>query len=78
MRLQHVTITDMAGFAGVHEFDLPAICLISGKNGRGKSSLLDCLRYCFDSGHDEDMIHSGAECGEIIVLLDDGGAVRAR
>lgn len=78
MRLQHVTITDMAGFSGVHEFDLPAICLISGKNGRGKSSLLDCLRYCFDSGHDEDMIHSGAECGEIIVLLDDGGAVRAR
>jgi hypothetical protein len=78
MRLQHVTITDMAGFAGVHEFDLPAICLITGKNGRGKSSLLDCLRYCFDSGHDEDMIHSGAECGEIIVLLDDGGAVRAR
>jgi hypothetical protein len=68
----------MAGFAGVHEFDLPAICLISGKNGRGKSSLLDCLRYCFDSGHDEDMIHSGAECGEIIVILDDGGAVRAR
>ena len=63
MRLQHVTITDMAGFSGVHEFDLPAICLISGKNGRGKSSLLDCLRYCFDSGHDEDMIHSGAECG---------------
>jgi hypothetical protein len=78
MRLQHVTITDMAGFAGVHEFDLPAICLITGKNGRGKSSLLDCLRYCFDSGHDEDMIHSGAECGEIIVILDDGGAVRAR
>ena len=78
MRLQHVTITDMAGFAGVHEFDLPAICLITGKNGRGKSSLLDCLRYCFDSGHDEDMIHSTAECGEIIVLLDDGGAVRAR
>ena len=78
MRLQHVTITDMAGFAGVHEFDLPAICLITGKNGRGKSSLLDCLRYCFDSGHDEDMIHSTAECGEIIVILDDGGAVRAR
>ena len=78
MRLQHVTITDMAGFSGVHEFDLPAICLITGKNGRGKSSLLDCLRYCFDSGHDEDMIHTGAECGEIIVILDDGGAVRAR
>ena len=76
MRLQHITITDMAGFHGVSEFDLPAVALISALNGAGKSSLTDTLRYAFDRGHDDDMVHADAEQGEAIISFDDGAAVR--
>ena len=77
MRLTHISITNMAGF---EEFatNIPIVAIIQGKNGLGKSSLLDCLKYAFGRGHDEDMIHGDAPEGEILIEFDDGSAVKCR
>src|SRR5581483_5071 len=77
MRLASITITNMAGFASF-ETKLPSVALIQGKNGQGKSSLLDSIRYAFGRGHDEDMIHGDEKEGEILIELDNGAAVKCK
>lgn len=76
MRLEHVSITNCAGFDSA-TYNLPAIAIVRGRNRAGKSALAACLKYPFDGGHDEDMLTPGAESGEILIRLDNGGAVRA-
>jgi hypothetical protein len=76
MILTHISITNMAGF-GTCEFSLPTVAIVQGKNRAGKTALARCIKYCFDQGHDEDLLTVGEEDGEIIVRLDNGGAVRA-
>ncbi len=77
MRITHITIANMAAFAAF-DADLPAVCLIEGQNGVGKTSLLNCIRYAFGRGHDGDIIHGDAESGEIVLTFDDGSQVKAR
>jgi len=77
MRLKSVKIDNMAAFESF-ETELPAIAMIQGKNGLGKSSLLACLKYAFDRGHDPDIIHGDAAYGEILVTFDNGAQVKAR
>jgi hypothetical protein len=67
----------MAGFE-TFETTIPIIAMIQGKNGLGKSSLLDCLKYGVGRGHDEDMIHGDAPEGEILIQFDNGAAVKCR
>lgn len=84
MRLARVEITNLVGFGAAEDgkpalvADLPAIAIIQGGNGRGKTSFLDAIKYLFGRGHDPDIIHGNAEWGEIIITFDDGSAVRAR
>jgi DNA repair exonuclease SbcCD ATPase subunit len=77
VRLSHIKISNMAGFESFAS-PIPAVALVQGKNGDGKSSLLNCVRYTFGRGHDEDMIHGNAPEGEIVIDLDNGGAVKCR
>ena len=77
MRLTSVSITNMALFEK-YETKLPVIALIQGKNRQGKSSLLDCTKYAFGRGHNEDLIHGNAPEGEILIEFDDGAAVKCR
>lgn len=77
MRLKSIAIMNMAGFESF-QTELPAIALIQGANQRGKTSFLDCLRYVFGRGHDNDMIHGQADAGEILITLDSGAQVKAK
>jgi len=77
MRLKSIAITNMAGFAKFSA-DLPAIALVQGGNEQGKTSFLDCIKYCFGRGHDPAMIHGTADFGEVLVTFDTGAQVKAR
>src|SRR4051812_48596304 len=75
MRINSISITNMAKFENF-QTELPAVTIIQGKNGQGKTGLLDCLRYSFGRGFDSDMLRAGAEQGEILIKFDDGGELK--
>jgi hypothetical protein len=78
MPIKSLTLQDVGPFAGKHEFSLPAVCLIQGGNGVGKTGLQDCIKYVGDRGHDPDMIHGNAEFGEIVITMADDHQMKAR
>ena len=77
MRLASISITNMAGFESF-ETKLPIVAIVQGKNGGGKTSLLECTKYAFGRGHDEDLIHGSAPEGEILIEFDNGAALKCR
>lgn len=81
MRLTHVTIKNMRGLAHF-DGDIPAVCLVSGANGQGKSTLEDAIKYTAGRRsstagsargveHDPTMLHGDAERGECVLTFDD-------
>ena len=76
--LSRIQIQNLGPFESFDSGKLPAVALISGDNGIGKTGLLECIKWVGASGHDPDMIHGGAEAGEVIVTTDTGAQLRAR
>lgn len=83
MRLTSITITDLAAFKGKNTFTLPAVALITGKHGSGKSSLESTLMYLLGRRplagkgsrsvqHDPSILHGTCEKGEALVTFDEG------
>ena len=80
MRLTHLTIRNI-GHLSDFDHDIPAVCLITGANGVGKSTILEALMYAAGrrigpSGarainHDPTLLHGDAKTGEIIARFDD-------
>jgi len=80
MRLNHLTIRNI-GHLAEFDHDIPAVCLITGANGVGKSTILEALMYAAGrrvgpSGqrainHDPTMLRGDAKQGEIIARFDD-------
>jgi DNA repair exonuclease SbcCD ATPase subunit len=86
MRLTRIEITNLAAFPSFAA-DLPCVAIISGRNGLGKSSLLNVIKYAFgrralSSGkargveHDPRLLHGDAEKGEATITFDDGSQLR--
>lgn len=80
MRLTHLTLKNISGLDHYDTY-LPAVAIVGGANGKGKSSLTDAIMYAAGrrvgaSGtrgveHDPSMLHGDAERGEIICTFDD-------
>lgn len=80
MRLTHLTIRNI-GHLENFDADIPAVCLITGANGVGKSTILEALMYAAGrrvgpSGmkainHDPTMLRGNAKQAEIIAKFDD-------
>lgn len=79
MRLQHITIENMAGITQL-DWDLPAVGLITGGNGEGKSSFIRVINYAFGRrpdgttsiSHSPAMLHGNATDGKATITFDDG------
>ena len=76
--LKSITITNLGAFAGETSIALPAVCLVSGGNGEGKTSLLDIIKFFGDRGHDPDLLHGSQPEGDAVLVLDDGCQLRLR
>lgn len=80
MRLTHIRIVNIAGISNMDE-EIPAVAIVEGANGEGKSSLTEAI--CYAAGrrpgpqgrrgveHDPMMVHGNAERGEIHCTFDD-------
>lgn len=77
MRLAHVKIRDILGIDEL-EFDAGAFTLIEGRNGSGKTSVLEAIKCVTKGGTDATLLRNGANDGEAILVFDDGSSIRKR
>lgn len=77
MRIQHLKISNILGVDDL-EFDAGRFNEVVGTNGVGKTSVLEAVKAALGQGHDATLLRRGAEHGEIVLVLDDGAAVRRR
>lgn len=77
MQIQKINIRSVLG---IEEFELfpGKINKISGKNGRGKTSIIEALKIALGGGNDAELIHSGDEEGEIVIILDNNMHIKRR
>lgn len=71
MRIQSISIVNVLGTKEA-EFNPGTLTVVSGKNGSGKSSIIDALMSIFEGGHDPAALHKGAKKGVIELTLDNG------
>ena len=65
---------------GIEELDIEPgrVTKISGKNGKGKTSILEAIKSVFEPGHDATLLRSGETIGEAVIVLDDGMSIGKR
>lgn len=75
MRVKQIRIHNILG---IDDLDIRpgAVTKITGKNGTGKTSILEALKSLIDGGHDASLIRKGADSGEVVIVLDDGSEFR--
>ena len=77
MHIAKVKIIDTLGIEEL-EFTAGRWNEITGKNGEGKTSVLEALRDVFEGGKDATLIRVGSERSERVIVLDDGTTIRKR
>lgn len=71
MRVSRIEIKNILGIEQL-EIKPGSITEVSGANGTGKTSVLESIKGALGSGHDATLLRSGAEQGEVVLILDDG------
>ncbi len=77
MRVQKLRISNVLGIEEL-EIEPGSVTVAEGKNGVGKTSLIEALRSVIGGGHDGSLVRNGADVGEIVLILDDGTEIRKR
>lgn len=77
MRIQRIKINNVLGVEH-YEFEAGAFNSITGRNGEGKTSVLEAVKAATQCGHDATLLRKGATEGEIVLVLDDGSEIQRR
>lgn len=77
MQISRVRISNILGIEEL-EFSPEGFTQISGRNGVGKTSVLEAMKAALRGGHDATLLRKGAKKGEVVIVLDDGTEVRRR
>lgn len=77
MKIAHLKVSNILGIDEL-EFVPGGFNEISGKNGQGKTSVLEAIKSVLKTGHDATLLRKDAEKGETVILLDDGTELRRR
>jgi DNA repair exonuclease SbcCD ATPase subunit len=77
LRVAHIKISNILGIA---DFELTPgkFTAITGRNGSGKTSILEAIKGALKGGHDATLLRNGAENGEVVLVLDDGTQIKKR
>ena len=73
-----VTKLSIKNILGIESMEVNpgSVTEVSGSNGAGKTSILEALRAVLSGGHDATLLRSGADKGEVVLVLDDGTEIR--
>jgi energy-coupling factor transporter ATP-binding protein EcfA2 len=76
-RAIHISKIRISNIMGIEsaEIEPGRFNLITGKNGEGKTSILEAIKAALKGGHDATLLRAGAEEGEIVLELDDGRSI---
>lgn len=77
MRINSVLIDNILATRHA-EFKPGSLTIVKGKNGSGKTSILDAVRQIFEGGHDNGLLRRGAKTGECVLGIDSGHTVKMR
>ena len=77
MRITEIEIRNILGTKYL-TFKPGSLTVLRGRNGSGKTSILDALRKTFEGGHSPNMLRIGSKFGEVILTLDTGAKIRMR
>lgn len=73
----HISKIRISNILGIDSLELVpgSFNLITGKNGQGKTSIIEAIKAALKGGHDATLLRAGAEEGEIVLELDDGRSI---
>src|SRR5574340_700811 len=71
MKVTSISIENVLGIERL-AFRPGIVTVISGANGKGKTSTLEAVRAALRGGHDPSLLRSGAEKGSVRLELEDG------
>lgn len=74
-RIAEIDIENILGTKRA-SFKPGTLTVISGRNGEGKSSLLEAIKRCFQGGHDPNLLRRGAKLGHVSLTLDTGAKIK--
>lgn len=65
---------NISNILGIEELELTPgqITKITGRNGAGKTSVLEAIKAALRGGHDATLLRKGAEVGEVVLVLENG------
>lgn len=71
VRVASLRIRNILGIEQV-EVRPGSVTLVEGRNGEGKTSILEAFKAVLSGGQDATLLRNGAASGEIVLVLDDG------
>ena len=72
MKIKEIRLVNFGCFGGAHAFSLPRLSALIGKNGTGKTTILNAIRFCLTGAEpDGDIISNGMDECSATVLLED-------
>lgn len=78
MYVAHVKIKNILGIGDLEFQPGKGFTSITGRNGSGKSSVLEAIKAVAKGGHDATLLKHGEKEGEIVLVLDDGTQLSKR
>jgi len=77
IRVSKIKISNILGIDEL-EFEPGGFTEVSGRNGQGKTSVLEAMRSVVRGGHDGTLLRNGADEGEVVLILDNGMTITER
>ena len=74
MQVSHIKIRNILGIEEL-EIDAGKFITVTGKNGVGKTSVVEAIKAALSGGHDATLLRNGADKGEVVLVLDDGATI---
>jgi DNA repair exonuclease SbcCD ATPase subunit len=75
MKVTHLKLLNVMGIPEL-EIKAGALTEISGRNGSGKTSILEGIKFALGGGSDATLMRKGADHQEVVITFDDGVVVK--
>ena len=74
MKVTSISIENVMGVERL-AFAPGVLTLVEGRNGAGKTSILEAVRSALRGGHDPSLLRAGAERGSVRLVVEDGTVI---